>query len=61
MYVLSLVGTVFLPLGFITGLLGVNVAGIPGSDWPLAFEALAAVLIGLAIVEVWMFRRLRLL
>lgn len=61
MYVLSLVGTVFLPLGFITGLLGVNVAGIPGSDWPLAFEALAALLIGLAIFEVWLFRRWRLL
>jgi len=61
MYVLSLVGTVFLPLGFITGLLGVNVPGIPGSDSPLAFEALAFLLIGLAILEVWLFRRWRLL
>jgi zinc transporter len=61
LYVLSLVGTVFLPLGFVTGLLGVNVAGIPGSDWPLAFEALAALLIGLAVFEVWLFRRWRLL
>jgi len=61
MYVLSLVGTVFLPLGFITGLLGVNVAGIPGTEWPRAFELLAAVLIGLAIFEIWLFRRWRLL
>lgn len=61
MYVLSLVGTVFLPLGFITGLLGVNVAGVPGTQWPLAFHALAAVLIGLAVFEVWLFRRWRLL
>jgi zinc transporter len=61
MYVLSLVGTVFLPLGFITGLLGVNVAGVPGSQWPLAFHALAAALVGLAVFEVWMFRRWRLL
>lgn len=61
MYVLSLVGTVFLPLGFITGLLGVNVAGVPGTDWPLAFQTLAALLIGLAVFEVWLFRRWRLL
>jgi zinc transporter len=61
MYVLSLVGTVFLPLGFVTGLLGVNVAGIPGADWPLAFGALALLLVGLATFEVWLFRRWRLL
>lgn len=61
MYVLSLVGTVFLPLGFITGLLGVNVAGVPGTHWPLAFHSLAAALVGLAIFEVWLFRRWRLL
>lgn len=61
MYVLSLVGTVFLPLGFITGLLGVNVAGVPGTQWPLAFRALAAALVGLAVFEVWLFRRWRLL
>jgi len=61
MYVLSLVGTVFLPLGFVTGLLGVNVAGIPGSDWPLAFEVLAVLLVGVAAFEVMLFRRWRLL
>lgn len=56
-YVLSLVGTVFLPLGFVTGLLGVNVAGIPGTQWPLAFAALVALLVALAAFEVWLFRR----
>jgi zinc transporter len=61
MYVLSLVGTVFLPLGFITGLLGVNVAGIPGTQWPLAFHSLAVALVGVAVLEVWLFRRWRLL
>jgi len=30
MYVLSMVATIFLPLGFLTGLLGINVGGIPG-------------------------------
>jgi zinc transporter len=61
MYVLSLVSTVFLPLGFVTGLLGVNVAGIPGSEVPFAFQLLTAGLVVLAVVEVLLFRRWRLL
>jgi zinc transporter len=60
MYVLSLVGTVFLPLGFITGLLGVNVAGIPGEEYPLAFGLLTFGLVALGVLEVVMFRRWRL-
>ena len=61
MYVLSLVATVFLPLGFVTGLLGINVAGIPGTDAPFAFAVVAAGLAVLAFVEVLLFRRWRLL
>jgi len=61
MYVLSLVSTVFLPLGFVTGLLGVNIAGIPGTEVPFAFQLLTASLVVLAVVEVILFRRWRLL
>ena len=31
MYLLSVIAAVFPPLGLITGLLGVNVGGIPGT------------------------------
>ncbi|MGC9386209.1 MAG: CorA family divalent cation transporter [Hydrogenovibrio sp.] len=41
MYILAIVTAVFLPLGFFTGLLGVNLNGIPGSDSPYAFPAFA--------------------
>lgn len=37
MYVLSIVAAIFLPLGFLTGLLGINVGGMPGADYDLAF------------------------
>jgi zinc transporter len=37
MYTLSLVATIFLPLGFLTGLLGINVGGIPGANSPYGF------------------------
>jgi zinc transporter len=38
MYVLSVVAAVFLPLTFVTGLLGMNVGGLPGVENPSAFE-----------------------
>ncbi|MBD1580716.1 zinc transporter ZntB [Pseudoalteromonas sp. S16_S37] len=37
MYVMSVVAALFLPLGFLTGLLGVNIGGIPGTESPSAF------------------------
>lgn len=59
MYILSIVAGVFLPLGLITGLLGINVGGIPGADTPWAFAAVCAVLIALGAGQVWVFRRLK--
>lgn len=61
MYVLSLVAGVFLPLGLLTGLLGINVGGVPGekNDW--AFEIVCVILVALAGVVLWLFRRMRLL
>lgn len=57
MYALSLVATVFLPLTFVTGLLGINVGGIPGADTGWAFLAVCLVLVVLLVAEVALFRR----
>lgn len=59
MYVLSLVAAVFLPLGLLTGLLGINVGGMPGTDNNLAFAVVCILLVLLAILGVWLFRRMR--
>ncbi|MCG8593938.1 MAG: zinc transporter ZntB [Kiloniellales bacterium] len=59
MYLLTIVASIFLPLGFITGLLGVNVGGIPGTDEPLGFLALCGLLLVLGLVEYWLFKRLK--
>lgn len=61
MYWLSMVATVFLPVGFVTGLLGVNVGGIPGADSTLGFAALCGLLAVLVGAELWLMKRLRLL
>ena len=60
MYVLSVVAAIFLPLGFLTGLLGINVGGIPGADQPLAFWIFVALLAALVAAQVWLFRRMKL-
>ena len=36
-YLITILAALFVPLSFITGLLGMNVAGIPGADTPYAF------------------------
>lgn len=37
LFVLAIISAVFLPLGFFTGLFGVNIGGMPGVDSPYAF------------------------
>jgi zinc transporter len=56
MYVLSIVAAIFLPLGFLTGLLGINVAGIPGAEYPKAFMVFTVGLFALVLFLVWLFR-----
>lgn len=41
MYVLSIVAAIFLPISFVTGLFGMNVAGLPGLEAPVAFILVA--------------------
>ncbi|MCB1338731.1 MAG: zinc transporter ZntB [Maritimibacter sp.] len=60
MLLLSVVSSVFLPLTFLTGLLGINVGGIPGSASPRAFWLVVALLSILAAALVLLFRRLGL-
>lgn len=50
-YVLSIIAAIFLPLGFVTGLFGVNVAGMPGTSTPAAFWllCLTSLILGLLV------------
>lgn len=59
--VLAVVAAVFLPLGLLTGLLGINVGGIPGSDNPYAFLVVTALLVVLGGLQWWLFKRLKIL
>ncbi|MFV2051333.1 zinc transporter ZntB [Aliiroseovarius sp. YM-037] len=58
-YVLSVVAAIFLPLGFLTGLFGVNVAGMPGTATPQAFWVLTvcSIAVGLALFLIFKFSK----
>ncbi len=59
MYVISIIAAIFLPLSLLTGLLGINVAGIPGDKWPWAFTAVGIGIAVLGVVEYYVFRKLK--
>ena len=58
MLVLSVVAALFLPLGLITGLLGINVGGIPGEGVAWAFWAVCGILVLVGVFQFWLFRKI---
>lgn len=59
MYSLSIVAAIFLPLSFVTGLLGINVGGMPGVDSHFAFWITVGLLVVLLGLQFWIFRKLK--
>ncbi|UFH51544.1 zinc transporter ZntB [Pseudomonas sp. KNUC1026] len=59
MYRFGVITGIFLPMTFLTGLLGINVGGIPGSGSPYGFTATCLLLLALAAGQWLIFRRLR--
>lgn len=58
MHLLTVVAALFLPLGFLTGLLGINVGGIPGAESSTGFWIVSAGMLVLAVALALWFRAL---
>ncbi len=56
MYMLSIVTGIFLPLGLLTGLFGINIAGMPGTDNPWAFSLFCLAMMLIATAQVMFFK-----
>ena len=58
-YLLTIIAAIFLPLSFLTGLLGVNVTGIPGNaaGEPDAFWVVCGLCVLILLGQLWLFRR----
>ncbi len=59
MYLLSVVAVIFLPLTFVTGLLGMNVAGLPGLDNPdaFAYSVIVMAIFGISLVVFFKWKK----
>lgn len=57
LYVLSIITAVFLPLGFVCALLGVNVGGIPFREDDWAFWVLCGLFVVGVALQLWYFRK----
>ena len=56
LYVISVITAIFLPLGFLTGLFGINIGGMPGTEDGDAFTTFVWVLLGLVGIQVVLFK-----
>lgn len=59
MYRFTVITGLFLPLTFLTGLLGINVGGIPGAENPVGFFIACGLMVLLALAQLLLFRRWR--
>ena len=59
MYMLSIIAAIFLPLGFLTGLLGINIAGIPGAANPNAFGIFCGLLSIIVLLQIILFKKMK--
>ena len=56
MMILSVVAAIFLPLGLISGMMGINVGGMPWVENSMGFWYVAAIVLGISIVQLILFR-----
>nr|VFJ47180.1 MAG: zinc transporter [Candidatus Kentron sp. DK]VFJ58403.1 MAG: zinc transporter [Candidatus Kentron sp. DK] len=59
MYLLTIIAAIFLPLGLLAGLLGINVGGIPWAENPSGFLIVSVALLIIGLVQLLVFRKMR--
>jgi zinc transporter len=59
LYMLSVIAAIFLPLGFLTGLLGINLGGIPGAENGHAFYIFCGFLFATVTCQLLLFKKLK--
>ncbi|RBQ30452.1 zinc transporter ZntB [Arcobacter sp. FW59] len=57
MYILAILSAIFLPLTFLTGLLGINVGGIPGASNDSAFYIFIIILFAVVGFQFYLFKK----
>ncbi len=58
-YVLTVIAAIFLPPSLLTGLLGVNVGGMPGLQNPWGFAITVGAILAMGAAEIWAMKKLK--
>ncbi len=58
-YMFSVVATIFLPLSFLTGLMGINIGGMPGVDHTEAFWIFTLLCFIIALLQILIFKKIK--
>lgn len=59
LYILSVISAIFLPLGFFTGLMGINIGGMPGVENTNAFWIFSSLLGLMVALQIIIFKKLK--
>ena len=57
MKVLTIIGTIFIPLTFIAGIYGMNFAYMPELAWSWGYPVALLVMLGIGLGILWFFKR----
>ncbi|MEX1179818.1 MAG: zinc transporter ZntB [Cucumibacter sp.] len=61
MLVLSIVAALFLPMTLLSGMLGMNIGGLPGLDYPYAFWIVCGLMVLIGVIQYFVFKWLRMI
>lgn len=59
MMILAVVSAVFLPLGLISGMMGINVGGMPWTESAMGFWYVTAIILGIGIIQMIIFKLMK--
>lgn len=59
MMILAVVSAIFLPLGLISGMMGINVGGMPWTDDGMGFWYVTAIILGIGIIQMIIFKLMK--
>lgn len=58
-YIFSVAATIFLPLSFLTGLMGINIGGMPGIDDDAAFWVFSGFCLIIVVTQIILFKKIK--
>ena len=56
---LSVVAAIFLPLGLLSGMMGINVGGMPWVESEMGFWYVTAIVVGIGVIQLFVFRLMK--